>query len=58
MLHRAARAEFTTPPGVIEGPAQVCVDSAGRSRVRIKVEKIDSPDKNVGLEMSFNQSVG
>jgi len=40
----AARAEFTSPPGVIEGPATVCVNSAGRCRVRIKIEKIDAPD--------------
>jgi hypothetical protein len=41
----AARAEFTSPPGVIEGPATVCVNSAGRCRVRIKIEKIDAPDE-------------
>jgi hypothetical protein len=40
----AARAEFTNPPGAIEGPATVCVNSAGRCRVRIKIEKIDAPD--------------
>jgi hypothetical protein len=46
----AARAEFTNPPGAIEGPATVCVNSAGRCRVRIKVEKIDAPDeKNFAL---------
>ena len=41
----AARAEFTNPPGAIEGPATVCVNSAGRCRVRIKIEKIDAPDE-------------
>jgi hypothetical protein len=41
----AARAEFTNPPGVIEGPATVCVNAAGRCRVRIKIEKIDAPDE-------------
>lgn len=46
----AARAEFTNPPGAIEGPATVCVNSAGRCRVRIKIEKIDAPDeKNFAL---------
>jgi hypothetical protein len=35
---------------VIEGPATVCVNSAGRCRVRIKIEKIDAPDeKNFAL---------
>jgi hypothetical protein len=32
----AARAEFTDPPGAIEGPATVCVNEAGRCRVRIR----------------------
>jgi hypothetical protein len=46
----AARAEFTNPPGAIEGPATVCVNSAGRCRVRIRIEKIDAPDeKNFAL---------
>ncbi len=46
----AARAEFTNPPGAIEGPASVCVNSAGSCRVRIKIEKIDAPDeKNFAL---------
>jgi hypothetical protein len=46
----AARAEFTNPRGSIEGHATVCVNSAGRCRVRIKIEKIDSPDeKNFAL---------
>jgi hypothetical protein len=40
----AARAEFTSPPGVIEGPATVCFDAAGACRVRIKVERIDASD--------------
>ncbi len=40
----AARAEFTSPPGVIEGPATVCFDEAGACRVRIKVEHINAPD--------------
>jgi hypothetical protein len=45
-----ARAEFINPPGVIEGQAAVCVNSAGRCRVRIKIEKIDAPDaKNFAL---------
>src|SRR5258708_8406805 len=45
-----ARAEFTNPPGAIEGPATVCVNSAGRCRVHIKIEKIDAPDeKNFAL---------
>jgi hypothetical protein len=45
-----ARAEFTNPPGAIEGPATVCVNSAGRCRVLIKIEKIDTPDeKNFAL---------
>ena len=45
-----ARAEFTNPPGAIEGPATVCVNSAGRCRVRIKIEKLDAPDeKNFAL---------
>jgi hypothetical protein len=38
-----ARAEFTNPPGAIEGPATVCFNSAGACRVRIKVERIDAP---------------
>jgi hypothetical protein len=41
----AASAEFTNPPGAIEGPATVCVNSTGRCRVRIKIEKIDAPDE-------------
>ena len=41
----AARAEFTNPPGAIEGPATVCVNSAGKCGVRIKIEKIDAPDE-------------
>lgn len=46
----SARAEFTNPPGTIEGPSIVSINSAGRSRVRIKVEKIDAPDvKNFAL---------
>jgi hypothetical protein len=46
----AARAEFTNPPGAIEGPATVDVNSAGRCRVRIKIEKLDAPDeKNFAL---------
>jgi hypothetical protein len=46
----AARAEFTNPPGAIEGPAIVRVNSAGRCRIRIKIEKIDAPDeKNFAL---------
>jgi hypothetical protein len=46
----AARAEFTNPPGAIEGPATVCVNSAGTCRVRIKIERIDAPDeKNFAL---------
>lgn len=45
-----ARAEFASPPGVIEGPATVRVDHAGRCRVQLKIEKIDSPDgKNFAL---------
>jgi hypothetical protein len=40
-----ARAEFTNPPGAIEGPATVEINSAGRCRVRIKIEKIDSTDE-------------
>ena len=36
------RAEFTNPPGAIEGPATVCFDLAGKRRVRIKVERIDA----------------
>jgi hypothetical protein len=44
------RAEFTNPLGAIEGPATVCIDSAGRCRVRIKIEKIDAPhEKNFAL---------
>jgi hypothetical protein len=39
-----ARAEFTTPPGVIEGRATVRCNSAGACRVRIKVERIDAPN--------------
>ena len=39
-----ARAEFTSPPRVIEGPATVCIDAAGRCRARITFEKIDAPD--------------
>jgi hypothetical protein len=46
----AARAEFTNPPGVIEGPATVCFNGAGACRVHITVEKIDAPDlKNFSL---------
>lgn len=46
----AARAEFTNPPGAIEGLATVRVNSAGRCRVLIKIEKIDAPDeKNFAL---------
>jgi hypothetical protein len=46
----AARAEFTNPPGAIEGPATVSVNSAGTCSVRIKIEKIDAPDeKNFAL---------
>jgi hypothetical protein len=46
----AARAEFTNPPGAIEGSATVRGNSAGRCRVRIKIEKIDAPDeKNFAL---------
>src|SRR5206468_1020136 len=38
------------PPGAIEGPATVDVNSAGRCRVRIKIERIDAPDeKNFAL---------
>jgi hypothetical protein len=38
------RAEFTTPPGVIEGPATVRFNPAGACRVSITVERIDAPD--------------
>ncbi len=41
----AAHAEFTNPPGWIEGPATVRVNAAGRCSVRIKIEKIDAPDE-------------
>src|SRR5262249_54756589 len=41
----AARAEFTNPRGAIEGPATVCVNSAGSCRVRVRIEKIDAPDE-------------
>src|SRR5947209_19937948 len=40
----AARAEFTSPPGAIEGPATVCFNGAGACCVRIKVERIDASD--------------
>jgi len=41
----AARAEFANPPGVIEGPATVCFNSAGACRVRIAVEHMEAPDR-------------
>src|SRR5579885_1166291 len=45
MYEGTARAEFTSPPGAIEGPATVCVNAAGKCRVRIQVERIDAPDE-------------
>jgi hypothetical protein len=39
-----ARAEFTDPPGAIEGPAKVRFDSGGACRVSIEVDRIDAPD--------------
>ncbi len=41
----AARAEFANPPGVIEGPATVCFNSAGACRVRIAIEHMEAPDR-------------
>jgi hypothetical protein len=41
-----ARAEFTNPPGTIEGPATVRFNSAGACRVRIKIERIQAPDRD------------
>lgn len=40
-----ARAEFTNPPGAIEGPATVYVNSAGRCRVRISSRRSMPPTR-------------
>jgi hypothetical protein len=41
----AGRAEFSNPPGVIEGPATVSINAAGSCRVRITLESIHAANK-------------